>query len=110
MRNKFIPFLSIAAGLGLMSLSGTASAAALTCITGQNAVTVNSASACAVTPGQNDQQVNENLLIFNPGNLGPYNWTYLDKDNRNGGLTRTHRRTAPTSCGPVAHTLWRKIN
>jgi hypothetical protein len=84
MRNKLITTLGTLAGLGLMSLTTTASAAALTCITGENAVTVNSASACAVTPGQNDQQVNENVLIFNPGNLVPYNWTYLDKDNRSG--------------------------
>jgi hypothetical protein len=82
MRTKLITTLGSLAGLGLMSLSGPASAAALTCITGENAVTVNSASACAVTPGQNDQQVDENALIFNPGNLGPYSWTYLDKDNR----------------------------
>ena len=74
--------LSTLAGLGLMSLSGTVSAAALTCITGENAVTVNSSSACAVTPGQNDEQVDENGLIFNPGGLGPYSWTFLDKDNR----------------------------
>jgi hypothetical protein len=84
MRIKLIPVLSIAAGLGLLTTGGTASAAPLTCITGENAVTVNSASACAVTPGQNDQQVDENTLVFNPGNLGPYSWTYLDKDNRDG--------------------------
>lgn len=82
MRTKLITTLSTLAGLGLLALSGTASAAALTCITGENAVTVNSSNACAVTPGQNDQQVDENDLIFNPGNLGPYSWTYLDKDNR----------------------------
>jgi PEP-CTERM motif len=82
MRTKLITTLGTLAGLGLLSLSGTASAAALTCITGENAVTVNSSNACAVTPGQNDQQVDENGLIFNPGNLGPYSWTYLDKDNR----------------------------
>lgn len=82
MRTKLITTLGTMAGLGLLSLSGTASAAALTCITGENAVTVNSSNACAVTPGQNDQQVDENSLIFNPGNLGPYSWTYLDKDNR----------------------------
>lgn len=76
--------LGALASIGLMALSGSASAAALTCITGQNAVTVSSASACAVTPGQNDQQVNEDALVFNPGNLGPYDWTYLDKDNRSG--------------------------
>jgi hypothetical protein len=84
MRNKLNTTLGILAGLGLMSLSGTASAVALTCITGDNAVTVNSASACAVTPGQNDNQVDENGLIFNPGGLGPFSWTYLDKDNRSG--------------------------
>ena len=82
MRTKLITTLGTLAGLGLLSLSGTASAAALTCITGENAVTVNSSNACAVTPGQNDQQVDENGLIFNPGNLGPYSWTYLDQDNR----------------------------
>jgi hypothetical protein len=82
MRIKLITTLSTVAGLGLMALSATASAAALTCITGDNAVTVNSSNACAVTPGQNDQQVDENGLIFNPGGLGPYAWTYLDKDNR----------------------------
>lgn len=82
MRTRSVTTLSTLASLGLMSLNGTASAAALTCITGENAVTVNSASACAVTPGQNDEQVNENGLIFNPGGIGPYSWTYLDKDNR----------------------------
>ena len=82
MRTKPMTTLSTLAGLGLMSLSGTVSAAALTCITGENAVTVNSSSACAVTPAQNDEQVDENGLIFNPGGLGPYSWTFLDKDNR----------------------------
>jgi len=82
MRTKLITTLSTVAGIGLMSLGSTASAAALTCITGDNAVTVNSSNACAVTPGQNDQQVDENGLIFNPGGLGPYPWTFLDKDNR----------------------------
>lgn len=84
MRNKLTTTLGILAGFSLMSLGGTASAAALTCLTGENNVTVNSANACAVTPGKNDQQVDEDALIFNPGNLGPYSWTYLDKDNRSG--------------------------
>jgi hypothetical protein len=84
MRTKLITTLGGLAGLGLMALGNTAAAAALTCITGDNAVTVNSANACAVTPGQNDEGVDENGLIFNPGNLGPYAWTYLDKDNRDG--------------------------
>lgn len=84
MRTPATLVLGALASLGLASVSATASAAALTCITGENAVTVNSASACAVTPGQNDQQVDENGLIFNPGNLGPYSWTFLDKDNRSG--------------------------
>lgn len=74
--------LGALAGIGLLTLSGMASATALTCITGENAVTVDSASACAVTPGQNDQQVNEDTLVLNPGNLGPFDWTFLDKDNR----------------------------
>jgi hypothetical protein len=74
--------LGALAGIGLLTVSGMASASPLTCITGENAVTVDSASACAVTPGQNDQQVNENLLVFNPGNLGPFNWTFLDKEGR----------------------------
>jgi hypothetical protein len=86
MRTPATLVLGALASLGLASVSATASAAALTCITGENAVTVNSASACAVTPGQNDQQVDENTLIFNPGNLGPYSWTYLDKDNRDGDV------------------------
>jgi len=84
MRTKLLATMSALAGIGLMSLSGTASAAPLSCITGENAVTVNSANACAPTPGQNDQQVDENGLIFNPGNLGPFSWTFLDKDNRDG--------------------------
>jgi hypothetical protein len=84
MRNKLNTTLGVLAGLGLMSLSGTAAAGALTCITSDNAVTVNSASACAVTPGQNDSGVDEDTLVFNPGNLGPYDWTFLDKDNRSG--------------------------
>jgi hypothetical protein len=84
MRNKTTIALGILAGLGLMSLSGTASAAALTCVTGENAVTIDSAKACAVTPTQNDSDVDEDALVFNPGNLGPYDWTYLDKDNRSG--------------------------
>lgn len=84
MRTPATLVLGALASLGLASVGATASAAALTCITGENAATVNSASACAVTPGQNDQQVDENGLIFNPGNLGPYAWSYLDKDNRSG--------------------------
>jgi hypothetical protein len=84
MRNKLITTLGTLAGLGLMSLTTTASAAALTCVTGNNAVTVDSSNACAPTPGQNDQQVNESTLVFQPGDLGPYPWTYLDKDNRSG--------------------------
>jgi hypothetical protein len=43
--------LSALAGLGLLALSGTASAAALSCITGNNTVTVNSSNACASTRG-----------------------------------------------------------
>ncbi len=82
MRNKFTATWGVLAGLGLMSLGGTASAAALTCLTGDENVTVNSASACAVTPGQNDSKAVIDTLVFNPGNLGPYSWTYLDKDNR----------------------------
>ena len=72
------------AGLGLLALSGTASAGALSCITGNNTVTVDSSIACAVTPGQNDQQVDEDGLVFNPGAIGPNDWTFLDKDNRSG--------------------------
>ena len=71
------------AGLGLLALSGNASASALSCVTGNNTVTVDSSNACAVTPGKNDQQVDEDTLVFNPGNLGAYDWTLLDKDNRN---------------------------
>jgi hypothetical protein len=82
MRNKLNTTWGVLAGLGLMSLGGTASAAALTCLTGDENVTVNSASACAVTPGQNDGKGIIDTLVFNPGNLGPYSWTYLDKDNR----------------------------
>jgi hypothetical protein len=82
MRTKLKATLSTLAGLGLLSLSGTASAAALTCLTGDENVTVNSASACAVTPGQNDSAATIDALVFNPGNLGPFDWTYLDKDNR----------------------------
>jgi hypothetical protein len=82
MRNKLNTTWGVLAGLGLMSLGGTASAAALTCLTGDENVTVNSASACAVTPGQNDSKAVIDTLVFNPGNLGPYSWTYLDKDNR----------------------------
>src|SRR4030095_3402791 len=74
--------LTALAGLGLLALSGTASAGALSCITGDNTVTVNSSNACAPTPGKNDQQVDEDSLVFNPGGLGSYDWTYLDKDNR----------------------------
>jgi hypothetical protein len=70
------------AGLGLLALSGTASAASLSCVTGNNTVTVDSSNACAPTPGLNDQQVDEDTLVFNPGGLGPFDWTYLDKDNR----------------------------
>jgi hypothetical protein len=76
--------LSALAGIGLLALSGTASAGALSCITGNNTVTVDSSNACAVTPGQNDQQVDEDSLVFNPGDLGPFDWTFLDKDNRSG--------------------------
>jgi hypothetical protein len=81
MRNRKLG-MTMLAGLSLLALSGTASAGALSCITGNNTVTVDSSNACAVTPGQNDQQVDENALVFNPGGLGPYEWTYLDKDNR----------------------------
>ena len=83
MRNRMVGITALA-GLGLLALSSTAAAGALSCVTGNNTVTVNSSNACAVTPGQNDQQVDENTLVFNPGNLGPFDWTYLDKDNRNG--------------------------
>ncbi len=82
MRNTLTATLGILTGFGLMSLGATASAAALTCLTGDENVTVNSASACAVTPGQNDGKGIIDTLVFNPGNLGPYSWTYLDKDNR----------------------------
>jgi len=81
MRNKTIA-LGVLAGLGLLAMGSPAAAAALSCVTGNNTVTVNSSNACAPTPGQNDQQVDESTLVFNPGNLGPYEWTYLDKDNR----------------------------
>jgi hypothetical protein len=81
MRNKTIA-LGVLAGLGLLAMSGPASATALSCVTGNNTVTVNSSNACAPTPGQNDQLVDESTLVFNPGNLGPHEWTYLDKDNR----------------------------
>jgi len=74
------------AGLGLLALSGNAAASALSCITGNNTVTVNSSNACAATPGKNDQQVDEDTLVFNPGNLGAFDWTFLDKDNRNGDV------------------------
>ena len=81
---KIITATGILAGLGLLALSAPASAATLSCVTGNNTVTVDSSSACAPTPGQNDQQVNESTLVFDPGSLGPYEWTYLDKDNRSG--------------------------
>ena len=84
----------IASALALTAMSGQAAAAALTCYTAatNNAVTVNSASACNVQAGPfNDSgpaagggAATEDTLIFNPGNLGPFNWTYLDKDNRSG--------------------------
>lgn len=83
MRTKYITIATLA-GLGLLALNGTASAAALTCATGSNLVTVDSSNACAPTPGQNDSGVDEDTLVFNPGNLGPYDWTFLDKDNRSG--------------------------
>jgi len=81
MRSTTIKFTALA-GLGLLALSGNASASALSCITGNNTVTVDSSNACAPTPGKNDQQVDEDALVFNPGNLGAYDWTFLDKDNR----------------------------
>jgi hypothetical protein len=74
--------MGVAAALGLLAINGPATAAALSCVTGGNTVTVDSSNACAPTPGQNDQQVDEDTLVFNPGNLGPFDWTYLDKDNR----------------------------
>jgi len=84
--------LGAASALALISLSGTASAAALTCYTAatDNAVTVDSASACNVQSGPyNDSgptdggsAPNEDVLVFQPGDLGAYDWTYLDKDNR----------------------------
>jgi len=84
----------IASALALTSMSGQAAAAALTCYTAEtdNAVTVNSASACNVQaspfndsgPSGGGGAATEDTLIFNPGNLGPFDWTYLDKDDRNG--------------------------
>ena len=76
--------LTALASLSLLALSGTASAGALSCITGNNTVSLDSSNACAATPGKNDQQVDEDELVFNPGGLGAYDWTFLDKDNRNG--------------------------
>jgi hypothetical protein len=80
--------LGVLAGLGLLALSGTASAGALTCVNTFNernpqSITVNSASACA-NVGGNDSGVDEDELVFQPGDLGPFSWTFLDKDNRSG--------------------------
>jgi hypothetical protein len=82
--------LGVLAGLGLLAISGPASAGALSCTTGNNTVTVDSSNACAPTPGQNTQQVDETTLAFNPGGLGPYEWTYLDRDNRSNDTFLDH--------------------
>jgi hypothetical protein len=87
MRTSIIS-LGVMTGLGLLALSGTASAGALTCVNNFNeknpqSITVNSASACANVDG-NDSATDADGLVFQPGDLGPFDWTYLDKDNRSG--------------------------
>lgn len=87
MRTSIIS-LGVMTGLGLLALSGTASAGALTCVNNFNernpqSITVDSSNACASVDG-NDSGVNEDLLLFQPGDLGPFDWTFLDKDNRSG--------------------------
>jgi len=77
---KMITATGVLAGLGLLALGASASATALSCVTGNNTVTVDSSSGCVPTPGQNDDNVDESGLVFEPGSLGPYEWTYLDQD------------------------------
>jgi hypothetical protein len=79
MRN-LITATAVLAGLGLLAMSAPVSATALSCVTGNNTITVDSSSGCVPAPGQNDDNVDENALVFNPGDLGPYEWTYLDND------------------------------
>jgi hypothetical protein len=78
--------MGVLAGLGLLAMSGPASSAALSCVTGNNTVTVTSSNGCAPTPGLNDRQVDEDTLTFDPGSLGPYEWTYLDRDKQSNGI------------------------
>jgi hypothetical protein len=80
----------------LLAAGSPASAAALTCYaaTTDHAVTVDSAAACVAKaanwndsgPKQGGVAANEDALVFQPGDLGPSDWTYLDKDNRSGGV------------------------
>jgi hypothetical protein len=84
MRN-LITATGVLTGLGLLAMGEPASATALSCVTGNNTITVDSSSGCTPTPGQNDNNVDENALVFNPGSLGPYEWTYLDSDISDAG-------------------------
>ena len=79
MRN-LITATGLLAGLGMLAAGDPASATALSCVTGNNTVTVDSSSGCVPTPGQNDDNVDENALLFEPGSAGPFEWTYLDDD------------------------------
>jgi hypothetical protein len=85
-------WIGAALGVGLIAASGLASATALTCTgaTTRHEVTVDSSNACNANAGPYNDDADQNggvaatedLLVFQPGNLGPYDWTYLDKDNR----------------------------
>jgi hypothetical protein len=79
MRN-LITATGMLAGLGLLAMSAPVSATALSCVTGNNTITVDSSSGCVPVPGQNDDNVDESALVFIPGDLGPYEWTWLDDD------------------------------
>ena len=65
MRN-LITATGMLAGLGLLAMSAPVSATALSCVTGNNTITVDSSSGCVPVPGQNDDNVDESALVFIP--------------------------------------------
>jgi hypothetical protein len=94
---KMITATGVLAGLGMLAAGAPASATALSCVTGNNTITVDSSGGCVPAPGQNDDNVDENALVFEPGGLELYEWVYLDKDISEPGSHHSGNFTIDTS-------------